>query len=165
MLVSVVVVAITVPIYWSRASVRTRVTMVTPSAPARAECIIGFAGCSVTSARPSSLAAVRRRFPGATFLDSYGLTENGRLQSEFVRVRTSAAVLIDVHAHCAGGAGAVADRQYGSTGPTGPADEVFVGGGPKGCSVAVAVHVPAGVGVPAVPARELAHDAVLMLAP
>jgi hypothetical protein len=160
-----VVVAITVPIYRSRASVHTRVVTVTPSAPARYECVIGFSGCSAAAVRATSVAAVQRRFPGATAVNSYGLSNNGRLETEFLQVRTSAAVLVSVHSRCGGGAGAVPDRHYGSTGSTGPAHEVFVIGGPEGCSVAVTIVVPAGVGVPAGAARALAHDAVLMVGP
>lgn len=175
LLASVIVLAVALPVYRARSSTRTVTTMVTASArsvPQRG-CDVGFEQCTVAPVRASTVAALRRHFARAVVVDSYALSNDassnaasstaGRVDAEYVQVRTSTRVLVSVQSHCAGGSAAVPDRAYGDTAVVGPARRVFIGGGRNGCSVAVVVDVPAGVAVPAAAATALALDPVVAL--
>lgn len=170
LLSSVVALAVALPVYKARSSTRTVTTTVTasaPSAPARG-CDVGFGQCTLATVRPSTVAALRRHFAGAVVVDSYALSNAalsnaGRIDAEYVQVRTSRRVLVSVQSRCAGGSASVPDRAYGDTAAVGPARRVIVGSGRNGCSVAVVVDVPAGVAVPAAAATALAHDPAVAL--
>lgn len=165
LVVSAIVVAGAVPVYRARSSTRTVTTTVTASArpaPVRG-CNVGFEQCTVATVRPSTVAALRSHFARAVVLDSYALSNAGRVDAEYVQARTSTRVLVSVQSRCAGGSASVPDRAYGDAAAVGPARRVFVGGGRQGCSVAVVLDVPAGVAVPAVAASALARDRAVAL--
>lgn len=165
LLVCAVVLAVAVPVYRARSSTGTVITVVTavPTVVPARDCDVGFAQCTVVTVRASALAAVGRHFARAAVVDSYARANEGRIDSEYIQVRTSTQVLVSVQSRCAGGSGSVPDRVYGDTAAAGPARRVFIGGGLNGCSVAVTVDAPAGAAVPAAAASALAHDPAVAL--
>ena len=109
--------------------------------------------------------AVDRAFPGSRLVDEFAVIDgtSRRPYRETVLRRTGTGVAIDATTVC--GTGHV-DRRSPTSGPDiGPATVTIVVPGSGGCSVAVALTVPAGVDVDRRAARRLAEDPSLQIHP
>lgn len=171
LLVAVATIAVTLPLYRARTSNRTRTQVVTvtprPAALPIRNCAVHDQNCRREAANGAVVDTVVRRFSGASVVDSYQLVDGSAARTvvRYIALVTSRAVHVAVEARCVPSAGTVPDREYGALSGAGPAHGVIVAGGPRGCSVAVTLDVPAGVAIPVAVARATAHDASLALTP
>jgi hypothetical protein len=162
------VAAVSTLLWWQHQSrVVLSVSRVTAAQPGNIDasgCPVGVSCESRAQATNELTAAVLRDFPGSVVLESTSRVASGSQKVVFTNtvLQTANSVVISISAQCVPDAGAVPQR-HGALSQLGPADEILIVAGQRGCSVVVVAHVPAGARVPARQLTTIASDPAVQL--